>query len=338
MVIVKKQLRVLCLVLGMAGAVPRLALAQPTAGDLKQAKKLFVEAEKKFKSKKYESAMEQYLSSYRLSNEPELLFNIGLCYFYLGQHKESIQYFSDFLSKIPPSFVSARKEAEEKIAESKQALDRQKAISFYEEAERHYALLEYEKALDNYKESYRLAPSPVLLYNIGQCQRKLKLYSDAKASYQGALRQFSPSEPLYAKTVEQLREVEVSLGTGGANTPGSGGISKTMLPGDALAPGEGDVVALPLEKVPASLQVMPGEPSPEDAPSHAYRWYGGTAIGLGVGSALVGGFFTFLRSQGNAPQIVRSAPALFVGGGVAITAGTSIWIVGNKRASTHTKR
>ena len=48
---------------------------------------------------------------------------------------------------------------------------------------KHFDLGEYEQALSDFKEAYRIKDDPVLLYNIGQCQRMLKHNEDALRAY-----------------------------------------------------------------------------------------------------------------------------------------------------------
>lgn len=80
----------------------------------------------------------------------------------------------------------------------------------FEAAETHYRLQEYEQALDAYKESYRLSQQPELLFNIGQCYRKLGRDEEALLSYQAFLRDVPKSpnraevEGLIARTQENI--------------------------------------------------------------------------------------------------------------------------------------
>jgi hypothetical protein len=68
------------------------------------------------------------------------------------------------------------------------------AIKLYEEAEVHYRLQEWEKALEKYKEAYRLSQEPEMLFNIGQCYRMLKKYDEAIKSYKTFQREV-PNSP-----------------------------------------------------------------------------------------------------------------------------------------------
>lgn len=71
-----------------------------------------------------------------------------------------------------------------------------KAEAAFKEAELHYKVGEYDKALEKYREAYLLSEAAPLLFNIGQCQRKLQRYDEAIASY----RAFQRDDPETAKS------------------------------------------------------------------------------------------------------------------------------------------
>jgi len=58
-----------------------------------------------------------------------------------------------------------------------------RARKIFREAEVHFNLQEFEKALSLYKQAYKLKPLPGFLFNIGQCQRYLGQYQEALFSY-----------------------------------------------------------------------------------------------------------------------------------------------------------
>jgi tetratricopeptide (TPR) repeat protein len=65
----------------------------------------------------------------------------------------------------------------------------EQAKALFAQGEDHFKLGEYEKALEAYKESYKLSHAPLLLLNMGQCQVKLNQYEEAKHSYEALLRE-----------------------------------------------------------------------------------------------------------------------------------------------------
>jgi hypothetical protein len=54
---------------------------------------------------------------------------------------------------------------------------------------KHYNLAEFEAALADFKEAYRLRPDPVFLFNIAQCHRRLDNPADAATFYRAYLRE-----------------------------------------------------------------------------------------------------------------------------------------------------
>ena len=80
--------------------------------------------------------------------------------------------------------------------------DIERAADLFKKAEAYYAVSEYEKALEGYKEAYLLSLQPELIFNVAQCQRQLGRYEDAIKSYRSFLRQ-SPDTPTREK-VETL--------------------------------------------------------------------------------------------------------------------------------------
>jgi tetratricopeptide (TPR) repeat protein len=69
-----------------------------------------------------------------------------------------------------------------------------KAKQFYEEAVTDYNLGHYDSALHSFESAYRLRRDASFLFNIGQCQRQLLQYENARRSFQAYLRE-SPNVP-----------------------------------------------------------------------------------------------------------------------------------------------
>lgn len=194
---------------------------------------------------------------------------------------------------------------------------REKARALFEEADAHYKIKEYEKALQGFKEAYLLSEEPVLLFNIAQCQRQLGLLSEALQSYRTFLLE-DPNTPLRANAEERIAELEAELARLAAlgaievkSQPDSATIyldgerkGETPLTISDIAPGEHLLalekegflryemqvtikpsqtfaVQIPLEEIPAPVQgKMPGI-------SRVLYIGAGGALGLG---ALAGGF------------------------------------------------
>lgn len=81
------------------------------------------------------------------------------------------------------------------------------AKRLYESGSKHFDLGEYEEALRDFKEGYRLKDDPVFLYNIAQCQRVLHLRADAVRSYKGYLRR-RPTAPNRADVELKIATLE----------------------------------------------------------------------------------------------------------------------------------
>jgi tetratricopeptide (TPR) repeat protein len=67
--------------------------------------------------------------------------------------------------------------------------NRAKVRALYETATKHYNLSEFQEALNDYKEAYRLRADPAFLFNIAQCYRQLNDPSAAAKSYRAFLRE-----------------------------------------------------------------------------------------------------------------------------------------------------
>jgi len=63
------------------------------------------------------------------------------------------------------------------------------AREFYQSATSHYNLSEWQAALDDFREAYRLKADPALLFNIAQCHRQLGNYREAANFYRAYRRE-----------------------------------------------------------------------------------------------------------------------------------------------------
>ena len=72
-----------------------------------------------------------------------------------------------------------------KLDEAKRAQARQR----FEAGSKFYNLREYDKALEEFKAVYLLTGEPSLLFNVGQCERQLERFVDARKSFQSYLRE-----------------------------------------------------------------------------------------------------------------------------------------------------
>jgi tetratricopeptide (TPR) repeat protein len=63
------------------------------------------------------------------------------------------------------------------------------AKDFYLSALSHYNLSEWQPALDDFREAYRLKPDPAFLFNIAQCHKQLQHYREAANFYRAYRRE-----------------------------------------------------------------------------------------------------------------------------------------------------
>src|SRR5262245_61621816 len=80
-------------------------------------------------------------------------------------------------------------------------ISQDRAHTLFEEAQVHYRLQEYERALSGFREAYRLVQEPSLLFNIAQCYRLLNRGPEAIRTYEAFLAAI-PDTP-YRKEVEE---------------------------------------------------------------------------------------------------------------------------------------
>ena len=71
----------------------------------------------------------------------------------------------------------------------------------------HFDLKEYDEALKNFRDAYRFAPDPVLLFNIAQCHAKLGQTDDALRFYRNYLRR-APQAANRGEVEKRIAELE----------------------------------------------------------------------------------------------------------------------------------
>ena len=81
------------------------------------------------------------------------------------------------------------------------------AREYFKSAQLHYSLGEFEEAVKDFREAYRLRQEPAILFNIAQGYRQLSRYSDAYFYYRQYLSQKAdaPNRPEVESLVEQMR-------------------------------------------------------------------------------------------------------------------------------------
>ncbi|MBN2723303.1 MAG: PEGA domain-containing protein [Deltaproteobacteria bacterium] len=90
------------------------------AKNLQKAKTHYETAEKHYSVGEFSEALENYKSSFDLSDKPELLFNIAQCHRQLKQYEKSIFFYRLFLSRLP--HTALKSEVEKHISEMNKIL------------------------------------------------------------------------------------------------------------------------------------------------------------------------------------------------------------------------
>lgn len=204
--------------------------------------------------------------------------------------------FSTLLLSVSLLFSVATAQPKAKKDPGKQSAEDPKKL--FEQAEAHYRIQEYATALELYKKAYLLSLQPGLLFNIGQCQRQLKMYEEAIRSYKSYLNE-SPQSPIKDRVLELIKETEALLTSTKepSSQPASQPISKptsqpTTTPTSAPTSNQSGVV------IGASTQAAQLAPAPQKASLSLSPFLYGTAalsgaLGLGAGAL-------YLSSRANA--------------------------------------
>jgi tetratricopeptide (TPR) repeat protein len=77
------------------------------------------------------------------------------------------------------------------------------ARRLFSSGSKHFDLGEYDQALADFKEAYRIREDPVFLYNIAQCHRLLKHHEEALRAYKTYLRR-APESPVRAEVEQRI--------------------------------------------------------------------------------------------------------------------------------------
>jgi hypothetical protein len=101
----------------MAAGAPTLVHAQPapSAEDVEEAKARFAAGNAAFSKGQYREAVSEFQGGYMLTRSPGFLLNIGVCYRKLGETKQALENFKDYLKAEPQS--PRRAEVEKQISE-----------------------------------------------------------------------------------------------------------------------------------------------------------------------------------------------------------------------------
>jgi tetratricopeptide (TPR) repeat protein len=201
---------------------------------------------------------------------------------------------------------------------------KQEAKARFAAGQSHYNLNEFNDALREFKEAYRLHPDPVFLYNLGQCERQLGHHEEAIRFYRTFLRE-EPKAPNRQEVLNKIAELEETiknkpteppppvapLGEAKPVTPpteAQSPVAPVPPPSPTTEPANGAVSPTPV--LPETPPVTPettspqidlsasSEPQPEAEPTPIYRrwwfWTAAAAVvvvgaGIGIYAATAGG-------------------------------------------------
>jgi tetratricopeptide (TPR) repeat protein len=147
-----------------------------------------------------------------------------------------------------------------------------------------YKAGEYEAALADYKEAYRLERDPGLLFNVGLCYAKLGLDDEARAVFLAVEEKAPADHPVRPRVAKQLAKLK-SAPQPAASAP-SGGSQPTSA---AASPGAGERPVAAPPPTDEELRELLYLPIPEASLTRGERWLGGAALvgvlGLSAGAA-----------------------------------------------------
>ncbi len=173
------------------------------------------------------------------------------------------------------------------------------ARQHYEQAVSHYNLDEFEAALAEFREAYRVKPDSSFLFNIAQCYRKLGLRDAAIDFYHKYVRA-SPDANNRAEAERWIAELKARGGDAaaaaradGATTGATSAAPAASAPIDVAPPAPLALSAPPASAAPLSTPLALGVSSSEhaapSAPPAVYRrWWFWAALGaVAAGAAVV---------------------------------------------------
>lgn len=97
---------------------------QAMSGTDQEARAIFMAAQVAFDEGRFESAVQYFLQSFRLSGRPELLYNIGNTYDRLQQPEQALHYFDQYLQQRPNAENNKQVEARTRLL--RQAVDQRR--------------------------------------------------------------------------------------------------------------------------------------------------------------------------------------------------------------------
>jgi len=151
---------------------------------------------------------------------------------------------------------------------------------------KHFELAEYDAAIKDFKEAFRISDSPGYLYNIAQANRLKGDCREAATFYKNYLRR-EPNAPNAAKVRDRIKEMDECA----AKQPAA---PTTSAPAPA-----------PTEPAQPTQQPLPAQPETPDQPSSSWMKYAGY-VALGVGAVGIGVGIKFMLDGNSANDKLQS--------------------------------
>jgi tetratricopeptide (TPR) repeat protein len=136
----------------------------------------------------YPAAVSDWKDAYRLASDPVYLLRIAESQRAMGNCGEAQLMYQQYLDKAvasAPDVGTARAHLEEaKKCETRLGSNADAVHKLYKSGSTHYELSEYEAAIKDFKEAYRLSEDPSYLFNIGQSYRLMRSCGEAMRYYE----------------------------------------------------------------------------------------------------------------------------------------------------------
>jgi tetratricopeptide (TPR) repeat protein len=135
----------------------------------------------------YKEAVSDWKEAYRLSNDPIYLLRVAEGQRAMGDCAEAGLMYQQYLDKRAdaPDRADVKAKLDETGACQKRAGSHVTSVrQYYQSGVTHYELSEYDAAVKDFKEAYRLSNDPAYLFNIAQSYRLQRKCGDAMQFYQ----------------------------------------------------------------------------------------------------------------------------------------------------------
>ena len=170
--------------------------------------------------------------------------------------------------------------------------DEVKARALFGEAQKAYDLGQFDQALTQYTEAYKLRPLPGFLFNIAQCQRQLGNFKEA-AFFYGRFIDNSKPEAANVDLAKQLFE-DSKQRDAEKTAEGERREERARLAAQAQAKNDAPVAT---NLLPAALPAStPPLVAQEEAPVYKKGWFWGVVGGVAA-VAIAGGIYAGLRAS-----------------------------------------